>query len=139
MILKQEKEKILTLITKAKDEELRYARAYGEQALDFEQFKELTKKSKKKQELFQTQLDSIENTHEIAVPQRIDLDDICAEAQRVLQSLDTIEKIKVIRDVIEKVTIKGDGSVDVQGHIPLTTENMGDIYGNRHCRPTKCR
>ncbi len=44
------------LITKANEEKKRYAKAYGEQALDFDQFKELTNEVNKKIMLYERQL-----------------------------------------------------------------------------------
>ena len=50
--IKKEKDRLLELITQVKEEELRYAKAYGGQTLEFDQFKLLTQETKRKKAIY---------------------------------------------------------------------------------------
>jgi hypothetical protein len=130
--------KLLELINKVKEEETRYAKAYGAQTFEFDQFKELVSETKKKKSLYQTQLEELDKKNTLAETD-CDIDEICQEATRGLQSADQNNKIQLVRELVEKVTIKKSGEVEVIGHISQPTQNMGYHHGNRHRRPPKRR
>ena len=136
--IKNEKVRLLELITHVKEEELRYAKAYGSQTLDFDQFKLLTQETKRKKRIYQNQIDNLKIEPTNSIPSNISIDDVCKEATEIIKSSDPNTKTKIIRDIIDKVTIKGNHEVEVEAHLPLTV-NMAYQNGNRDCRAPKRR
>lgn len=122
---RQEKDRLAGFIEKIGEEEKRYAKAYGTGTLEFEQFKDLMREAKKKKLIYQKQLDELNQkiTQEGIDP--FQLDEIIEEAKRAIAKLDFENKFMVIRDIIDKIIVKGGRTVEVYGHLPLFAVNMG--------------
>lgn len=118
-------EKINEQLTKLKEEENRYAKAYGTSSIDFEQFQELIKEVKKKRLAYEMQLKELQDEGSIPEANHEELDELCSEAKKVLKSLDPENKSQIVREVIKQVIIKEGGEVEVCGHISLFTQYMG--------------
>lgn len=65
-------------------------------------------------------------------------DELIEEAKRVIANLDFSNKIKVIRDIIDRCIVKGGNTVDVWGHLNFSTVNMGYELICWDCGPAKC-
>lgn len=135
--LLQEKEKIKELFIKALDEEKRYAKAYGEKMIEFEQFKELMKDVKNRKEALKKQLTDL-TAESSSVINEVSLDEFMEEVGYTLKNFDLSDKIKVIRDIIDKVIIKERNGVEVWAHIPLATHKLGYEPISRDCWFTEC-
>jgi site-specific DNA recombinase len=125
----QEKRRLEETIQKVIDEETRYSKAYGAGSLGFEQFKDLMRDAKNRKEAFKKQLDTLIDRMEKGNIQGITLNEICEEAIKVIKSLDFDNKFQVIRDIIDKVIIKGRREVEVWCHIPITQAALNMGYG----------
>ena len=123
---KQEDDRLTSLISKIEEEEQRYAKAYGSGSLDFEQFKDLMRDAKKRKLTFQTQLNSLKSTTQDEDLDKVQVDDICYEANKVLNEIEYTDKSRSIKTLVDKVIIKEGGWVQVCGHIPLFIQKLGD-------------
>lgn len=120
-----EMERLTKFINNLSEEEKRYAKAYGQSELEFEQFKDLMRETRKKKLAYQEE-SNVLNTK--IVQEGIDkdqLEEIIKEAKRIIQALNLDNKIQVIRDIITKVIVKGGQLVQVRGRLPLFALNMG--------------
>ncbi|MFA4995792.1 MAG: recombinase family protein [Patescibacteria group bacterium] len=115
----REEKQIAAYVAKIQEEEKRYAKAYGTEAIDFESFKDLMKECKKRTQSYTKQLKEIQSKKEESKINPSKLNQLCQEARKVLELLDISNKIQIVRDLIDKVTIKEDRKVEVLGHIPL--------------------
>lgn len=66
----------------------------------------------------------------------IELDEMCQEATKVLKGLDYSNKVKVVRDIIDRVIVKERSGVEVCGHIPLFAQKLGYEPTSRDCGPS---
>lgn len=121
----RERVKLGGFMKKIEEEESRYARAYGVGSLEFGQFQELMKDTKKRKDAYQKQLDELETKAVYESINGITIGEIVEEAKKVLKSLDINNKFQLIRDIIDKVIVKGGQEVEVWGHIALPALNMG--------------
>lgn len=124
-----EKQRLLEMIKKTEEEENRYSRAYGSQTLEFEQFQNLMRDAKKRKESYKRQLEEL-TSKSAQINIEITADEIVSEIFRFIKSIDFSDKFKVIRDIIEKVTIIERSGVEICAHLPLPviiTEKLG--YG----------
>lgn len=129
---KHEFDRLTGLINKLEEEEQRYAKAYGVGTLEFEQFKDLMRETKKKKQNFQVQLENLKaDSNEVGLD-KIQVDDICYEAKKVLDEIDYTDQEKSFKMLLDKVTIKEGGWVQVCGHIPLFTQKLGDEPTSRN-------
>ncbi len=143
-----EKERLKEQITKAREEQERYAKAYGVETLDFEQFKDLMRESKRKVEELEKRLDelSIAISGHVINPEQ--LDTLCKEAVKVIKNLNFDDKKRLIGDIIDKVTVHVDGRVEALGHLPLfaqswdskpnVTQELGLYATGRNYRAPEC-
>lgn len=122
---KKEKVRLDIVLNKIKEEKQRYAKAYGEGTLEFEQFKDLTKDVKKRELLYQKQIDALNNKITREGIDESQLEELVKEAKKVILRLDLSNKIQVIRDIIDRCIVKGGNTVEVWGHLPLFAVNMG--------------
>lgn len=136
--VKIEKEHLITSLGKLQDEEIRYAKAYGTDTLDFMQFQELMKGCSKQKASYQKQLDNLKNQREQNEYNPSKIKKLCDEARKVIESLDISNKILVIRDLIDKVIVKEDRKVEVWGHIPLIPLKLEYEPINRNCWFAQC-
>lgn len=140
----QEREKIQEQIDKLTEEANRYAKAYGSGGMEFDQYMELAKVTKKKKEGYQRQLEDMKLK---VSPEAVSIgaDELCAEAKKVVTSLDFYNKKNLTRDIIEKIVIKERSEVEVICHISLTqlsltsAEKLEHEPISRNSRPSKCR
>ena len=143
-----EREKLQEEITKSKNEQDRFARAYGTGTLDFEQFKDLMKESKNKVEGCQKRLKElfeVANKESIGADQ---LDRVCEEAKKIIHDLNFDDKKGLVGDIIDKVTVHEDGRVETLGHLYLfanswdnkmsVTQELGLYATSRNCRSSQC-
>lgn len=134
---KQEKERLANLIDKSMEEEKRYAKAYGEGTLEFEQFRELMRDAKKKRLLLEEELNSLNIKINHEGIDLIQLEELIEEAKRVIKSLNFDNKFQLIRDIIDRCIVKGGNTVEVIGHLPLFAVNMGYEPISWDCRSSK--
>ena len=129
-----------SLISKVEEEELRYAKAYGSGAMEFEQYRGLTGDTAKRKTLYRNQLEEVKNRTESLNLGQVSIEALCAEAKKMLENLDLANKIDVVKDIIEKVIVFGNREAEVWGHIPvnLANLNMGLYAIGRNCGLTKC-
>lgn len=132
------------LLEKAKEEEGRYLLAYGKGALEFEQFRSSMKDVKRRKLSYQAQTDGFKSQVAVVEANKIGLDELCLEAQRVLKSLnlvanDVAEKVKIIRDLISKIVIKERKEAEVFCHIPINTLKLGHEPIGWDSRISQCR
>lgn len=138
----QERAKIQEQIDRLTEEINRYAKAYGGGAMEFDQYMELAKATKRKKEGYQKQLDELKVRVSPEIV-NIEADELCNEAKKVIKSLDFYNKKNLIRDIIGKVIIKERSEVEVLCHIPLpqlaltSTEKLGHEPIGRHRRLTQ--
>ncbi len=122
--------KIQEQIDRLTEEANRYAKAYGSGGMEFDQYMELAKATKRKKEGYQKQLDELKARVSPEVV-NVEVDELCNEAKKVVGSLDFYNKKNLIRDIIEKIIIKERSEVEVLCHIPLpqlaltSTEKLG--------------
>lgn len=135
----QEKKRLESVIGKIIEEENRYAKAYGEGALEFEQFKDLMKDAKKRKETSQQQLDELNEKMTKGSINHIEIDKIMFEVEKIFKTLDLSNRFQVVRDIITKVILKGGNEVEVFGRVPLFHLNMGYEPISRNCGITKRR
>lgn len=135
---KLEYDRLTGFIDRLEEEELRYAKAYGTGTLEFEQFKDLMRETKKKKLNFQVQLETLRADFNEVGLDKIQVDDICYEAKKVLDAVDYTDQEKSFKMLLDKVTIKEGGWVQVCGHIPLFIQKLGDESTSRDSRITKC-
>lgn len=140
----QERAKIQEQIDRLTEEISRYAKAYGGGAMEFDQYMELAKATKRKKEGYQKQLEELKAKVSPEIVS-IEADELCNEAKKVIKSLDFYNKKNLIRDIIEKVIIKERSEVEVLCHIPLpqlsltSAHKLGHEPIGRDSRITQCR
>ena len=118
-------------IEKITEEEKRYSKAYGGGTLEFEQYMELVKDAKKRKKGFQKE---IEEQEDLTSKESIDIgvDELCAETEKVLCTMNFSNKKQVVRDIIEKVIIKERREVEVLCHIPLPQLSLTSAHKLGH-------
>lgn len=136
-VYRQEYQRLEGLINKVKEEEERYAKAYGAGSVEFDQFKDLIRDAKKREQHFQNQLDKLADSSTEEGLDRIQVDDIYEEAKKVLDDVDYTDKSRSVKTLLDKVTIKEGGWVNICGHIPLFTQKLGYEPTSRYSRSTK--
>lgn len=115
-------------IDKLKKEETRYARMYGEGIIDSEQFEDLINGTKAKRSRYNTEIENLRKKASSKFVAKIELEDLCEEAQVVIKSLADTDKKQIIRDLVDRVIIKkGGNEVESWIHIPIQAHYMG--YG----------
>jgi len=137
----KEKQRLNELIAKVVSEEERYAKAYGSGSLEFDQFTELMKQTKRRKTSLQKQLVEVEQRVEQQLTD-VEFEELASEATKVIKSLDLDNKKQVIRDIIEKVTILERSRVEICAHIPIaltSTEKLGYEPISRNCRIAEYR
>jgi hypothetical protein len=131
--------RLIGLMERIDDEEKRYAKAYGTGSLQFKNYQDLIKDVQKRRITIVQQLQIIkkrklENTIDISS------DDLYNEAKSVVQKIDFTDKHAVVKDVVDKVTIKERSGVEVWAHLPLPDiQKLGYEPISRNSRITKCR
>lgn len=136
-----EKQRLLEAIKKIEEEESRYSKAYGTGTLEFEQYENLMKDTKNRKISYRKQLEEL-TKKTTQVNFEITVDELVLELQNVIANIDFADKFKVIRDIIDKVTIIERSGVEICAHLPLPvtiTEKLGYEPQSRDSRFTKCR
>lgn len=126
------------MVSKLDDEEKKYAQLYGTGSLQFKNYQDLNKDVENRRESLGQQLHIIKNRK---MDDAIDIEpeELYNEAKSVVQTIDFNDKHKVVRDVIDKITIKERSGVEVWAHIPLPSiQKLGYEPISRNCRVTKC-
>lgn len=125
--------KLEALIQKITEEETRYAKAYGAGTLEFEQYMDLMKDTKKRKNSYREQLKILNQKVTQDDVSLIDIEELCDEAKKVLQNMDLSDKNKVVRDIIDKIIIKERSGVELWGHLPLFNQKLGYEPTSRNC------
>ena len=130
-----EKQRLGEMIRKTGEEENRYSRAYGANTLEFEQFQDLMKDTKKRKVSYQKQLTDLANkSAEINI--QLEADELVEEVKKIIKTIDFSDKFKVIRDIIDKVIVTERSGAEVWAHLPLPvtiTEKLGYEPECRNC------
>lgn len=100
-----EEQRLLEMIKKVEEEETRYSKAYGVDTLEFDQFQSLMKDTKKRKLSYNKQLDDLASKS-AEINSEVEIDELADETMSVAKSIDFTDKFKVIRDIIDKVTIQ---------------------------------
>lgn len=131
----RERQKIHENITKLKEEEARYIKAYGEAEIDFEQFKEMKRGVNKRIKALEDDLIRLnEQVKDINID-NVELKEFCQEVKEVLGSLNYPTKSLLIQDLIDKIVLKGKtNEVEVMGHLPINHLNIGYELISRYSR-----
>ncbi len=137
----KEIERIKEQIDRLKEEETRYVKIYAEGTIDSGQFEELIKGTRSKKKRFMEEIVEMEKKVNMPDTKKVDLDELCQEAQRVIKSQENNEKRQIIRDLVEKIVIKkGGDEVESWINIPLyQAHQMGYGIKRRNSRSSKCR
>lgn len=136
----REKQTHLHNISKLEEEERRCVRLHIEGEIEFEAFKELKSDINKRKKDEEGELKRLnELTKDINID-NVELAEFCQEVKEVLQSLNYSSKSLLIRDVIDKIVMKGKtNEVEVMGHIPINHLNIGYELISRNCGIAKRR
>lgn len=122
-------------IAKLKDQEDRYAKAYGANAISLEQFKQYTTPIRGKISLLNNQIAQAEMKNELVdervVPKLSDIELFAQRASEELQNLNFSSKKAIVRNIIEKVVGQRE-QLHVYGYIPVKSNiNVFTINRNR--------
>jgi len=98
----------------------------------------MMKDCKKRKETYQKQLAAVKSNRKQNKLDPSQIEELCEEAKKVLESIDTENKLHVVRNLIDKVIIKSSREVLVQGHIALAPVNIGYVTTDRHSRIAEC-
>jgi len=136
----RERQKLHESITKLKEEDARYIKAYGEAEIDFEQFKEMKRGVNKRIKALEDDLIRLnEQVKDINID-NVELKEFCQEVKEVLGSLNYPTKSLLIQDLIDKIVLKGKtNEVEVMGHLPINHLNIGYELISRDRRTSQCR
>jgi len=135
-----EKQRLSEMIRKTGEEENRYSRAYGANTLEFEQFQDLMKDTKKRKVSYQKQLTDLAN-ESAEVNIQIDADELVREVKEIIKKIDFSDKFRVIRDIIDKVIVTERSGAEIWAHLPLPvtiTEKLGYEPERRDSRASEC-
>lgn len=131
-----EKQRLLEAIKKEEIEETRYSKAYGTGTLEFEQFQNLMKDAKRRKIGYKKQLEELaKKKAQISV--EINAEELVEEVQNLIKNIDFSDKFKVIRDIIDKVTIIERSGAEICAHLPLPVtlaEKLGYESQRRYSR-----
>ena len=129
-------------VTKLKDQEDRYAKAYGAGVITIEQLKEYLIPIKDKKSSFEKQIAMADlESQQLGVKTFPELNQIEAFTQKTSKALSGNlsfdSKKAIIRNVIDRVVGTRE-NLQVYGYIPVES-NINVFTFNRNCRSTKCR
>lgn len=126
-------------IGKLKDQEDRYAKAYGAGAISLDQLKDYTGPIKEKIESFNKQIDLAKSQNEQvnaeALPRLDEIEVFAKKVSQVIKDLKSEAKKAIVRSIIDKVVGKRD-QLQVYGYIPV---DINVFTNHRNCRASKCR
>jgi len=122
----RERQQINHNLNKLDEEERRHIRAHGEGLIDFEQFKEIKTELNHRRRGFEEDLKRLNALTKDTNIDNVELQEFCQEVKEVLQSLNYPTKSLLIRDIIDKIVMKGKtNEVEVMGHLPINHLNIG--------------
>ena len=129
-------------ISKLKDQESRYTKAYGAGVLTMNQLKEYLAPVKEKMFSFENQIAKAElESQQVGIktfPELNQIEAFTQDASQVLSgNLSFISKKAIIRNVIDRVVGTRE-KLQVYGYIPVES-NINVFTINRNCRSAKCR
>ena len=115
------------------EEEIRYAKAYGSGALDFDQFTLLADELKNRKKVFISRIEKADQNHKVdKVLSTDEVDKLCAYAKEVLMEIGVEDRKDTIHDIIERVIINGSGEVEVRGCLPEFSQKLGQYAKSRN-------
>ena len=136
----REQQQINHNLNKVDEEERRHIRAHGEGLIDFEQFKEIKTELNHRRRGFEEDLKRLNALTKDTNIDNVELQEFCQEVKDVLQSLNYPTKSLLIRDIIDKIVLKGNtNEVDVMGHLPINHLNIAYELNSRNSRTSKRR
>ncbi|OGG39170.1 hypothetical protein A3J20_05355 [Candidatus Gottesmanbacteria bacterium RIFCSPLOWO2_02_FULL_42_29] len=124
-----------------KEEEKRYAKAYGSQLISYSQFESLAKDTRARGIGIEEQLQQLkieqQKTH-FSLPASGDIASFCKKALEVIDNLDFNSKRAIIREIVDKITAS-QKELQVYGYLPILKEdNVKYISECRDCRVAEC-
>ena len=125
-------------IIKLKDQEDRYAKAYGAGAITLDQFKDYTVPIREKISSFNTQIAKVEAESgyiETTIPKLSEIESFSQKASQEIYNLNFSEKKAIVRSIIDKVVGVRE-ELQVYGYIPLEL-NINVCTSYRNCGFTK--
>ena len=130
----KEAEDMQNKIDAVAEEEMRYAKAYGSGALDFEQFSSLANELKLKKRAYTLSLERKGgNSKTDRLLNSAEIDKLCTYAKKVLEDMGFDERKRTVHDIIEKVIINDSGEVEVRGNLPEFSKKVGYVTESRDC------
>lgn len=138
-LLQAEQMRLGKILDELKQEDMRYAKAYGTGTLDFAQFQELTKEQRRKRQSYESQVKEMgTKVTEAAVVKPEETDRLCKSAEVVLADIAREDKKKIINDLVDKIVIYEGGEVELRGHLPLFDHKLGYGAIDRDCGVAEC-
>jgi len=126
-------------IAKLKDQEDRYAKAYGAGVISIGQLKEYTLPLKEKTSAFEDQVAKAQlesdQVDETVLPKSDEIVSFAQEAAQTLPGLNFEAKKEIVRDTVDKV-VATQKELHVFGYIPVTNINVFPLH--RHRRASEC-
>ena len=111
----------------------------GTTEIDFEQFKEMKNRVNKRKKVEEDELKKLSALQKDINIDNIELQEFCQEVKEVLGSLNYRTKSLLIRDIIDKIVMKGHkNEVEVMGHLPINHLNIGYELISRNCWAPEC-
>ena len=130
-------------ITKLKQQQERYAQAYGAGAFSIEQLKEYSMPVKEKISLLENQIAKAEtemvNMNQIKLAENSEVESLTTTMLKGLKNLNFQAKKAIVDVIIDKV-VANKQELHVWGFIPITIENNVAFFPKyRDCRTAQCR
>ncbi|MCL5438716.1 MAG: hypothetical protein M1268_01865 [Patescibacteria group bacterium] len=114
-------------------------KVYGEGEIDFEQFKEMKSGLNTRRKAEEAELNKLNLLQKEINIDNVELQEFCQEVKEVLGSLNYPTKSLLIKDIIDKIVLKGTtNEVEVMGHIPINHLNIGYELISRDCWTSEC-
>lgn len=109
-------------ISKLKDEESRYLKAYGADLMTFGQLKEETTVVRRKIDELQSRMKSIEEKPQVSSIDLSNVDVLVEKVKQVIKSYEPEKKQLLLRSLLNKVIVESQTKAVVKGYIPLDTQ-----------------
>jgi site-specific DNA recombinase len=130
---------LMTEITKLKNQEERYNRAYGSGLFSLDQLKEYAIPVREKVSLYESQILKSEqdarNLGSTPLPDEKEIESFAKQASDAMANLSFEAKRGIVLNVVEKVVGTNKGNLQVYGFIPLTNVNVRPDDGHRRDIP----
>ncbi len=129
-------------ISKLKDQEERYNKAYGAALFTIEKLKEYTGPIRERVAVLESQIikagQEAGRINVAVLPTKTETNTFAREAQKTLHNLNFETRRAIVLNTVEKV-VGTQQHLQVSGYIPLTLNHVEFKTSYRHCRAPECR